>query len=160
MIAHEDYPLIVETQELICSRYQTHDSSSLSAQGAPPLKNTIHLNALSAALLMARSHHAIAIEGAIIGKEEATFRSKQRSDQVRVAISITHHLVALILIRETQHLRLASHRASRKGRKFPALLKKAAKKVMIANRVVPVGGRFTLYGCDLSTVSCANKRSL
>ena len=139
--------LIVKTQNLIGA----HTSSGLSSHCAHSLKNTIHLKALSTALQMARSHHALAVEAVIVSRESLTAASEESLDLFRVAIG--HHLCALRLLCEIRRLRTASNKTSLDRKKFGTRFKGAAKKIILANRVTPAGGRLTASGRDIGVVS-------
>lgn len=95
-------PLLAETHEFICSGYKKRDSPKspsrdtsrrLLSQDAKLLKHTIHHKALSTALQMARSHHAIAEEVGTTGKEGTTAPGKAHLNKNRVTkirVTIDH----------------------------------------------------------------------
>ena len=145
MITVDDDPLIVETHDLICSNYEPHDSSRLASHSVHSLKNTIHLKALSTALQMAKSHHAVAVEVVMAAEEELTAPSEEHLIKFRVAVN--HHMRALELICET-----AASNPSSGGRKSH-FVGAAAKRVTEINRVTLGGGRRATHGCDLGVVS-------
>ena len=140
-----DDPLLSETQDLIYSNNETLDSSKLK-NTIHSLKNTTHLKALSTALQMARSHRAVAVEMAIIAENDITAHDIENLKLLRTAAN--HHLQALRLIRETQHMRAASIKPSSTARFWGA-----AKRVVAANKIG--GGKLTAPGRDLSVVSFA-----
>ena len=100
---------------------------------------------------MAKSHHAVAVEMAMSGKEGITSPREQHLDPIRV--SVAHHLYAMKLIFESRRLRTALHMSSSRKRKSKIRFIEAANMIMVANRVVPVGGRLTTHGRDLGVVS-------
>jgi hypothetical protein len=146
MVAIDDDPLIVETHDAIDD--ELHDSSRFPSNGAHSLKNTTHLKALSTALRMARSHHAVAVEAATAAEESAD------SDRFRTALN--HHLRALQLICETQRLRAASNKSTGENLRFMG----AAKRVIAASRVLSGGRVLATRAHDLSTVSYASRNDM
>ena len=106
--SNNDDMLIHKTREVILSFNLIQKFDMLPLYSAYLLKNTTDLKALSAALHMARSHHALGVEEAMAGvlkaamPETATIK-EETLDQFKVAIN--HHLYALKLIGETQRLR-------------------------------------------------------
>ena len=147
MIAINDDPLILETQDVISSYYENTNTSKLSP-GANSLKNTSHLKALSTALQMAGSHHGLGVE--VVAAKEKTTTSEEDSDQFKAAIN--HHLHALILTRETQRLREASHVASNIS-SMGGTRKSITAFFGDAMNVITGGRRLTTVGRDLNVVS-------
>lgn len=97
-----DDMLSLKTREVIMSFDVIQKLAKIPLYSAYLLKNTPHLKALSTALLMARSHHALGVEEAF-AEEESTATEREIVNKFRVAIH--HHLCALKLISEVQRLR-------------------------------------------------------
>ncbi len=97
--------LVLKTQDVISSYYDQSDGASRLSHGAHSLKNTTHLEALSTALQMARSHHALGVE-AVNARDLPQFKA-----------AIHHHLNALKLTRETERLRAVANNSAIGGRK-------------------------------------------
>ena len=137
-----------QTHELICS---TDDSTGFPSCGTHSLRKTTHLSALSTALEMARSRHAVAVEMVMTAEKE----SMTLIDAIKMRAAINHHLRALTLNCETRRLRAASHTSSlNKGKSIArAHFVGAARRVIVTNRLTPGGRRLTARGRDLAVVS-------
>ena len=96
-------PLILATRDAITSTEEMQNLAKTPAH-LRALQNTTHIEALSAALHMARSHHALGVEEARAGTMTAACR---------------RHLYAFELIGKTQCLR-AAFKVSPLGRKLPS----------------------------------------
>ena len=140
--------LFMKTNELICSGQGTQSSFKLLSHSAHSLQNTIHVKALSTALQMARSHHALAVEAVMVLDDKTTDPSKECS----TSRSLSHHLCAFKLFCEIRRRRMAFKSSSLDGGVYGTRFKGAAKKIMLANRVSG-GGRLTASGRDIGVVS-------
>ena len=146
----EDPLIITETHRLIGLGNDVHDT-------IPALKRTIHLKALSTALQMARSHHALAVEVAAAVDNVSTAPGEDSSDLLQEAAkeAANHHLCAYKVICEIRRLREASDKASAGQKNTLGRFKGAGKMIIMANRLGEAGGRLTARGRDIGLVSFA-----
>mmetsp|Transcript_40064 Transcript_40064/g.73298 ORF Transcript_40064/g.73298 Transcript_40064/m.73298 type:complete len:965 (+) Transcript_40064:3-2897(+) len=143
VIAVIDDPLILETHHVLHSYDETNSITSrlYSQHGAHSLKNTTNLKALSTALQMARSHHALGVEVVSAAKEEEEEITTGEDELDIFKVAMNHHLQALTLTRETQRLRAAVNISSLGRRKSPTLFNGAAMSVDSGGRRLTTRGR-------------------
>ena len=144
MVEGGEDPLITETHRLIGLGDDVHDTTQ-------SLKCTTHLKAMSTALQMARSHHALAVEMAAAADNTQTAPGEDSSDLFQEAAN--HHLCAYKVIYEIRRLREASDKASKSKKKALGRFKGAAKIIVMANRFGEAGGRLTTRGHEIGLVS-------
>ena len=133
--------LILKTREAVLSFDAVEKLAKIPWYAADLLKNTTHVEALSSALHMATSHHALGVEEVMAGEgtKEITLN--------KFKVAIGHHLHALKLISETKHLRAAANMSSPGGRLL------ATSSMGAANAAPFKVRRLTVRYGDLSIVS-------
>ena len=140
-------PLLTETHHLIGLGDDIHHA-------ARSLKYTTHLKAMSTALQMTRSHHAVGVEAAAAVDDTESAPDEDTLDLFREAAN--HHLCAYKVICEIRRLREASRSKASKGKAKPLRrFKGVANVVIMANRIGEAGGRLTAHGHNLGLVSFA-----
>jgi len=127
------------------------DADELSFSGVQSLKNTIHLGALSTALQMARSHHAVAVATASEATATTGGEEAGNTNVLKFGVAANHHLRALELISETHRLRTASNMSSLGGGRSATRFKGAIKRIVATTRIG--GGRSTNSGCHLAVLT-------
>ena len=119
--------------------------------GVQSLNHTTHLAAVSTALQMAMSHHAIGAEVASAVDDTSPTADEDTSELFKEAAK--HHLGAYKMLCDIRSLREASEKASKGKINALGRFKGAAKMIVTANRIGEAGGRLTMHGRNLGLVS-------
>lgn len=93
---------------------------------------------------MSRSHHAVAVELVTASEDTSTAPREHHLNKLRLAVN--HHLCALKLVCEAQHIRAASCTPSLNIGEPTARFVGTGKNIMVANRVVSGEGKPTTIG--------------